>query len=85
MRDKLYFSILFVSKPVLEHRAFHSVLNALTSEGVYGAFVKLPDPMVTPRELRQDPKFYPYFKDCIGAIDGSHIEATVSADLSASC
>ena len=67
------------------YRACHSVLNALTHEIVYHTFVKLPDPMVTPCELCQDSKFYPYFKDCIGAIDGSHIEATVSPELSASC
>lgn len=27
--------------------------------------------------IRNDPKFYPFFKDCIGAIDGTHIPVTV--------
>jgi hypothetical protein len=26
---------------------------------------------------RNDPKFYPYFKDCIGALDGTHIPAVL--------
>lgn len=87
MRENVNFYLYF---PILKYygcrdRAFHSVLNALTCETIYRAFVRLPDPMVTPREIRQEPKFYPYFKDCIGAIDGSHIEATVPANLSASC
>jgi len=27
--------------------------------------------------ILHNPKFYPYFRDCIGAIDGSHIPAVV--------
>ncbi|KAK3221059.1 hypothetical protein Dsin_015029 [Dipteronia sinensis] len=32
-----------------------------------------------PLEIRNNPKFYPYFKNCIGAIDGTHISACVPA------
>ncbi|KAK3218858.1 hypothetical protein Dsin_012828 [Dipteronia sinensis] len=32
-----------------------------------------------PPEIRNNPKFYPYFKKCIGAIDGTHISACVPA------
>ncbi|XP_073139040.1 uncharacterized protein [Henckelia pumila] len=31
-----------------------------------------------PEQIRESTRFYPYFKDCIGAIDGTHIPATVS-------
>ncbi|XP_026434306.1 protein ALP1-like [Papaver somniferum] len=34
----------------------------------------------TPDEIRENPRFYPYFKNCIGAIDGTHIPAMVSED-----
>ncbi|XP_073048988.1 uncharacterized protein [Primulina eburnea] len=30
-----------------------------------------------PEKIRESTRFYPYFKDCIGAIDGTHIPVTV--------
>ncbi|XP_057785215.1 uncharacterized protein LOC131002766 isoform X1 [Salvia miltiorrhiza] len=30
-----------------------------------------------PAKIRESTRFYPYFKDCIGAIDGTHIPATI--------
>ncbi|XP_008227605.1 PREDICTED: uncharacterized protein LOC103327094 [Prunus mume] len=30
-----------------------------------------------PAKIRKSTRFYPYFKDCIGAIDGTHIPAIV--------
>ncbi|XP_028111967.1 uncharacterized protein LOC114310214 [Camellia sinensis] len=30
-------------------------------------------------EIRHNPRFYPFFKDCVGAIDGTHISARVPA------
>ncbi|XP_018453719.1 uncharacterized protein LOC108824838 [Raphanus sativus] len=33
--------------------------------------------VTTCAKIRESTKFYPYFKDCIGAIDGTHIFATV--------
>ncbi|CAL8150523.1 unnamed protein product [Prunus armeniaca] len=33
-----------------------------------------PGPAV-PSKIRESTRFYPYFKDCIGAIDGTHIPA----------
>ncbi|XP_021811999.1 uncharacterized protein LOC110755134 [Prunus avium] len=35
-----------------------------------------PGPAV-PSKIRESTRFYPYFKDCIGAIDGTHIPAMV--------
>lgn len=31
----------------------------------------------TPPEIKKEPKFYPYFRNCRGAIDGSHFHAWV--------
>ncbi|XP_058209917.1 uncharacterized protein LOC131322574 [Rhododendron vialii] len=39
--------------------------------------IRPPDLNVTPPEIINDQRFYPWFKDCIGAIDGTHIEAWV--------
>ncbi|CAL8157103.1 unnamed protein product [Prunus armeniaca] len=35
-----------------------------------------PGPTV-PAKIRESTRFYPYFKDCIGVIDGTHILAMV--------
>ncbi|RZC19189.1 hypothetical protein D0Y65_006132 [Glycine soja] len=53
---------------------FHKILKALNSLA--------PDLMVRPgstmpAKIRESTRFYPYFKDCIGAIDGTHIPASV--------
>ena len=36
-----------------------------------------PNPQDIPTEISSNPKFSPFFDDCIGAIDGSHIPAVV--------
>lgn len=45
---------------------------------LYSTYVHLPDESV-PQKIRQNPKFWPFFKDAIGALDGSHIHATPPA------
>ncbi|XP_024011226.1 uncharacterized protein LOC112086501 [Eutrema salsugineum] len=37
-----------------------------------------------PEQISQSTRFYPYFKDCIGAIDGTHIYAMVKGHEKAS-
>ncbi|XP_050379772.1 uncharacterized protein LOC126797139 [Argentina anserina] len=34
-------------------------------------------PEYVPSNIRESTRFYPYFNDCIGAIDGTHISAMV--------
>ena len=34
----------------------------------------------TPLEIRESPKFYPFFEGALGAIDGTHINCTSSAE-----
>jgi hypothetical protein len=59
-------------------RSFHAVLLALVQ--LHKEIVYQQDPAVDypahPR-LRNDPKMWPYFKDCIGAVDGFHIHAHI--------
>ncbi|CAN0919914.1 hypothetical protein LINGRAPRIM_LOCUS2817, partial [Linum grandiflorum] len=35
---------------------------------------------VVPHQILQNPKFYPYFKDCVGAIDGVQVDAIIPTD-----
>jgi hypothetical protein len=57
-------------------RIIHCVLDLLTLPAVYDAYIQLPDGNVpVPDEIRDSKAFYPYFRDCIGTIDGTHILA----------
>ncbi|KAH1082195.1 hypothetical protein J1N35_021956 [Gossypium stocksii] len=47
---------------------------------LYKLVIKLPDES-TPSEIRNNPRFYPYFKDCIGALDGTHVRASVPLSI----
>ncbi|KZT62025.1 putative nuclease HARBI1-like protein, partial [Calocera cornea HHB12733] len=53
---------------------FHRILRLFTMPAIYNAYVRLPENQ-TPPELELDPKMHPFFKDCLAAIDGSHITA----------
>ncbi|KAL2344127.1 hypothetical protein Fmac_005412 [Flemingia macrophylla] len=58
-------------------RHFNNVLNAIMSISM--DFFQPPGYGV-PSEILQNPRFYPYFKDCVGAIDGIHVPVTVGVD-----
>ncbi|RWR83492.1 transposon protein, putative, CACTA, En/Spm sub-class [Cinnamomum micranthum f. kanehirae] len=62
-------------------RYFHKVLNAICK--LYPDYVQVPDNPPTPLQIRTNTRFYPYFKDCIGAIDGTHVPAHVPFSLQA--
>ncbi|CAN1340639.1 hypothetical protein LINPERPRIM_LOCUS38910 [Linum perenne] len=36
-----------------------------------------PNMSEVPPQILRDPKYYPYFKDCVGAIDGVHVDAII--------
>ncbi|KAM7513853.1 hypothetical protein LguiA_003436 [Lonicera macranthoides] len=57
-------------------RHFNNVLKAIKS--LSREFLQ-PAPTSTPPEILASNRFYPYFKDCIGVIDGMHIPAHVPA------
>lgn len=60
------------------YRAFNHILNALVL--LHSETVKQPEAeLPIPREITDNPKLWPYFKDCVGAIDGTHIHAHIPA------
>ncbi|KAF8153668.1 hypothetical protein BJ912DRAFT_804478, partial [Pholiota molesta] len=58
-------------------KCFHRLLNMLVSKEFYGTYVRLPTNNVPP-EIQHNPKFFPYFSECRGALDGSLLHAFVS-------
>lgn len=62
-------------------RHFTSVLDALIT--LSPEYIQLPNPSTIPSEIFTNSKFFPYFKDCIGAIDGTHISASITPDQQA--
>ncbi|XP_057952457.1 uncharacterized protein LOC131146717 [Malania oleifera] len=58
-------------------RHFNNVLNAIMAISL--DFFQPPGSDIPPEVLR-DPRFYPYFKDCAGAVDGIHIPVMVGVD-----
>ncbi|KAH7919768.1 hypothetical protein BV22DRAFT_991331, partial [Leucogyrophana mollusca] len=61
------------------HRCVHCIVNMLVTPPMYTNYVKLLDD-VTPSQIAENPKLFPFFKDCRGAIDGSPIHAFVPDD-----
>jgi len=61
-------------------RYFNRVLNGLVA--LQAEIVQLPA-NECPLHIESNPKFYPYFKDALGAFDGTHIAAHVATNLSA--
>ncbi|WCJ41876.1 hypothetical protein M5689_022715 [Euphorbia peplus] len=58
-------------------RVFHEVLKAMIQFSMN--LIKPRDHTIsrTPDEILNDERYMPYFKDCIGAIDGTHVLACV--------
>ncbi|XP_042499853.1 uncharacterized protein LOC122078043 [Macadamia integrifolia] len=54
---------------------FHTVLQAMLNLSL--ETIRPPNFDVVPPEITNNLKYYPYFKDCIGAIDGTHISVIV--------
>ncbi|XLR48464.1 hypothetical protein S83_033124, partial [Arachis hypogaea] len=57
------------------NRHFHNVLHAILS--LEGDFFRQPSGEEVPYEILNNSRFYPFFKDCIGAIDGTHSRVKV--------
>jgi hypothetical protein len=67
--------------PPAPNRSFRTVLYAVSSPPFYTTYVRLPtvhDPV--PSEIANNPKFFPFFKDAIGAMDGTHINCCPPQD-----
>ncbi|QHO27407.1 Putative nuclease [Arachis hypogaea] len=54
---------------------FHAVLRAVIS--LEEEFLQQLFGTTIPSEILRSNRFYPYFKDCIGAIDGTHVRVKV--------
>ncbi|KAJ7084132.1 hypothetical protein C8R44DRAFT_534468, partial [Mycena epipterygia] len=59
---------------------FRRILVAVSSPPFYTKYVKLPrvDDPIPPR-IADNPKWFPFFQDAIGAMDGTHINCCPSA------
>lgn len=51
----------------------------LVSPGFYRSYVKLP-PNTVPPEVQSNPHYWPWFEGCLGAVDGSFLDAFVPAE-----
>ncbi|BAT16817.1 uncharacterized protein [Oryza sativa Japonica Group] len=59
-------------------KSIFKIIPALTYR-----FLKLPHANQTHWKIRTNPRFFPYFKNCIGAIDGTHIPITIDGEKAA--
>jgi len=59
---------------LLPYRAVYEVLPGLLK--LYKEVVRLPK-NVTLEEIAEDPKRYPFFADCIGALDGTYLPISI--------
>lgn len=46
-------------------------------------FLKPPNPNQVHWKIESNPRFFPYLKNCLGAIDGTHVPVTISEDKAA--
>lgn len=61
------------------YRHIHRVLDAILSPSFASTLIQLPTASATTHPIIQcNPKFYPFFKDALGAIDGTHVGAFTS-------
>ncbi|KAK1427138.1 hypothetical protein QVD17_15821 [Tagetes erecta] len=56
-------------------RCFHRVLRAIIS--LESHYIQQPKGDIVPKEIQEKKRFYPFFKDCIGAVDGTHVRVKV--------
>ncbi|XP_071740360.1 uncharacterized protein [Rutidosis leptorrhynchoides] len=66
-------------------QAFHEVLNAIIGrdkgfQGLARDIIRPKDPtfQLIPPQITNDKRYMPYFKNCIGCIDGTHIRACIT-------
>ncbi|XP_040382133.1 uncharacterized protein LOC102705645 isoform X1 [Oryza brachyantha] len=62
------------------HRKFCEVLIALMEMSKDFIRPKNPNFTTIHKRIQNDSRAYPYFKDCIGALDGTHIRVSLSPD-----
>jgi hypothetical protein len=43
-------------------------------------FIRCPNPSQLHPKIQDNPRYYPFFKNCLGAIDGTHIPVSISPE-----
>jgi DDE superfamily endonuclease len=61
------------------------MVMVFSSPPFYTTFVHLPNENDCPPEIRNNSKFWPFFKDVLGALDGSHIHCSPPAHICGLC
>jgi hypothetical protein len=62
-------------------KVFHHIIALVCRLGP--TYIREPKPDFTHRSIKSNPKFSPFFNQCLGALDGVHIPAKVPKHLSA--
>jgi hypothetical protein len=78
--EYISFALLPAFFSYINIRHFHRILDALSAPEFYDKYVQLPtadDPV--PPEILSNKKWYPFFEDVLGALDGTHINCCLSA------
>ncbi|KAK4700887.1 nuclease HARBI1, partial [Phenoliferia sp. Uapishka_3] len=71
-------SYIFQHSPDTVSKVVHQVLQAIICPAVKDFYIILPDSShPIPSKIYDNPKFHPYFKDCLGAMDGTHVNIHV--------
>ncbi|XP_066343234.1 uncharacterized protein [Miscanthus floridulus] len=60
------------------HRKIYDVFNIIPT--LTQKFIRLLNPSHTHMKITCDPRFMPFFQNCIGAIDGTHVPITIRQD-----
>ncbi|KAL3820326.1 hypothetical protein ACJIZ3_006231 [Penstemon smallii] len=61
---------------IIKFKFRRSMLRAIKS--LENIFLKQPNGDECPTQIKDNQIFWPYFKDCVGAIDGTHVRVKVS-------
>ncbi|KAJ0964462.1 hypothetical protein J5N97_025600 [Dioscorea zingiberensis] len=69
----------FLRSSKIVSKYFNYVLWAIGQ--IQGDYIKPHSTSVSPYIAQRPNFYYPYFKDCIGALDGTHIHANVPIDI----
>ncbi|KAL4556205.1 hypothetical protein LXL04_038849 [Taraxacum kok-saghyz] len=70
-----FVSSLYRRSKFTTSRCFHRVLCAVIALETH--FIQQPKGDVVPKEIQEKKIFYPFFKNCVGAIDGTHVRVKV--------
>uniref|UniRef100_M8CUY8 Myb/SANT-like domain-containing protein n=1 Tax=Aegilops tauschii TaxID=37682 RepID=M8CUY8_AEGTA len=70
----------FKHSPDTIHRKFHEVLHCVVRMSCHYLKPKDPNFHIVHQRILGDKRAYPHMKDCIGAIDGTHIRASIPED-----